>query len=294
MLKRYRFLLVAILGGVGGLILRSWQLKTAFEPITGLPIPSAPSTIAISLLSLLVLSLLAFMGFSLRRETQGEHQETGRDEPSRGSFVVLLVTCLAAGATLVSAYGFFQEAKLLSQLREVNQREASPFLIYLFTAMCIFAAIGILLVAFRRYQKKAQDNSLALLLPAFAACLWLMVSYQRLAGDPFVMDYLFLLFAIMSGMLAHYFIASHSFQQARNTSIYITAGVAIYFSLTTLASAPLSPHGFLCIAQVLYFAPTLLLLSRNDPSMQPVKDDAQEETISIGDAQYHPLKEETP
>lgn len=292
MLKKYLFLLVALLGGAGGFLFRTWQLQTAFEPYTGLPIHAAPSTIVLVFFSLLMLAFFAGLAYSKRNEKSS--QRTG--EETQRSFFLLLVTCAAAAATAIAAYGFFQEGNLLQQLRRATTQpqEMNPFLVYLFAVVSLGSAVAILIIAFRRYQKKSQPNSLALLLPAFAGCLWLMVSYQKLAGDPFVTDYIFLLFAIMSGMLAHYFIAANSFQHVRTTPIYMAAGSAIYFSLTALASAPLSVHGLLCMAQVLYFAPTLLLLSSNDSSMKPIEDNSLADTASARDADYNPLKEENP
>lgn len=292
MLKKYLFLLVALLGGAGGFLFRTWQLQTAFEPYTHLPIPAAPATTILMLFSLFMLALVAVLAYSKRNEKPSER----RGEEMQRSFILLLVTCAAAAATAMASYGFFQEGKLLQQMhRAVAQpQEMNPFLVYLFALVSLGSAVAILVIAFRRYQKKSQPNSLALMLPAFGGCLWLMVAYQKLAGDPFVTDYIFLLFAIMSGMLAHYFIAANSFQRVRTTAIYLTAGSAIYFSLTTLASAPLSAHGLLCIAQVLYFVPTLLLLSRHDPSMKPIEDHSLADMLSAGGADDNPLKEETP
>lgn len=284
MLKKHLLLLFALLGGVGGFVLRSWQLQSAFEPYTGLPISGAPSTIAISLFSLVMAALFALLCYRGRSVDAAYH----RQESNR-SFLVLLVTCLAGGATAVAAFGFFQEGKLMQQIQG-----SSPLLTYLFALLTLGSGGALLLIAFRRYQQKTQLNSLALLLPAFSGCLWLMVSYQRLAGDPFVTDYIFQLFAIMSGMLAHYFIASHSFQTQRSTAICATSGLAIYFSLTALAYAPFTADGFLCMAQVLYFAATLWLLSRQDPSLQPMYDNSPAESTTAGEVQYHPLKEENP
>lgn len=292
MLKKYLILLLALLGGVGGNMLRSWQLHTAFEPDTHLPIPASPSTIAISLFSLLMVALFALLAFAKRREEPNPQKQ----EETERSFLVLLVTCAAAAVTALASYGFFQEGRLLQELRRAMQQPqgSNPILVYLFAVVTLGSAVALLMIAFRRYQKKPQRNSLALLLPAFSGCLWLMVSYQEFAGDPFVTDYIFPLLAIMSGMLAHYFIASHSFQRARHTAIYLAGGAAIYFSLTALAYAPFTAHGFLCMAQVLYFSSTLLLLSRNDPSMQSMEDNASEDRTADEDAQYDPLKEETP
>ena len=35
---------VAVVGGAAGFLLRRWELSTAFEPDTGLPVAGAPAT----------------------------------------------------------------------------------------------------------------------------------------------------------------------------------------------------------------------------------------------------------
>jgi len=280
--KKYLILFVSILGGVGGFFLRTWQIDSSFEPSSGLPIPGTTASIAITLFSLLIALLILLLGLSLRRETPQEV----KPQETAPSFFMLLSTCAAAALTAISAFLFFQEALLL---RQVEQR-IDP-LLFVFAFLGLLSAFALCRIGMLRFKAKALGSSSALLLPAYSGCLWLMISYQILAGDPFVTDYIYVLFAIMSGMLAHYFIASHNFQSPRREAICVTAGLAVYFSFVSLTTGALTPHSYLLLAQILYFIPTLLLLLRNDPSMQSTAGVGSD---SNSDYDEQPLKEETP
>lgn len=282
MLKKYLILLVSILGGVGGFFLRSWQISTSFELSTGLPIPGTSASIAISLFSALIVLSLIGLGISLRRTAPQELTA----QSSAPSFLILLSTCAAAALTAVSAYLFLQDALLLRQLER-----RTDLLLFCFAILGFLSAVALFRIGMLRYKAKPLGSSPALLLPAYSGCLWLMISYQTLAGDPFVTDYIFVLFAIMSGMLAHYFIASHGFQNPRREVICILAGLTVYFSFVSFTPSAITAHSYLLLAQILYFIPTLLLLLRNDPSMQPT---AGMDSDSNSDYDEQPSKEETP
>ena len=49
---------IAVVGGGAGFALRRWELATAFEPDTGLPIAGAPATMALIALSVAVAAVL--------------------------------------------------------------------------------------------------------------------------------------------------------------------------------------------------------------------------------------------
>lgn len=49
---------VAVAGGGAGFVLRRWELATAFEADTGLPIPGAPATLALIALSVAMAAVL--------------------------------------------------------------------------------------------------------------------------------------------------------------------------------------------------------------------------------------------
>lgn len=54
---------IAVVGGGAGFALRRWELATAFEADTGLPISGAPATMALIALSVVVAAVLLILSF---------------------------------------------------------------------------------------------------------------------------------------------------------------------------------------------------------------------------------------
>ena len=69
MRKEYLLPGLAVVGGAAGLALRRWQLTTALEPDTGLPIAGRPATYAFWGLTILMAALLRARGVTIFEET---------------------------------------------------------------------------------------------------------------------------------------------------------------------------------------------------------------------------------
>lgn len=272
--KKYLLLVVAMIGGIAGIFLRRWQLETSFEPDTGLPIGGTTATLVIALVSAVIVLLLLLLSVSLRKE---ETPSLGYAETFHcRSFFYLLLIWASACFTAAAAVLHFRES-----LAQVDTNYLQMF----FALLTLFAAASLFLIGKQHYQGKDLKGSLLLLLPAYSICLWLMVCYQHWARDPFVLDYVFALLAIITSMLAHYFIASYAFHKPNQTAVFMSAMLAVYFSFVALAGSADFLNKCLYAAQILYFIPTVYVLCRNHGVGSPDLPDADSD---------HPLKEETP
>lgn len=272
--RKYLLLVVSILGGIAGIFLRRWQLNTSFELETGLPIIGTPATLTIALLSSLIALLLFFISLSVRKR---DVSPLGYNETFHcHSFFYLLFIWAAALLTAVAAVLYYRDL--------LTQPETS-FLQFFFAFLTICAAVSLFLMGKNHYQGKNLKGSLLLLLPAYSVCLWLMVSYQQWARDPFILDYVFALLAIIASMLSHYFIASYSFSKPKPMTVSIFAMLAVYFSFLALVGSADMASKCLFAAQILYLIPTVFVLCRNHGAGFPGLPGANSD---------HPLKEETP
>ena len=66
---------VAVVGGAAGFLLRRWELSTAFEPDTGLPVAGAPATWALIALTVVVAAVLAVLCRGTHRVFPGGYDE---------------------------------------------------------------------------------------------------------------------------------------------------------------------------------------------------------------------------
>ena len=85
---------VAVAGGGAGFVLRRWELATAFEADTGLPIPGAPATLALIALSVAMAAVLALL-------CRGKYPSfTGYDEAFQAKGNTLYATAMVLSACL--------------------------------------------------------------------------------------------------------------------------------------------------------------------------------------------------
>lgn len=290
MLKKYYVLIVSLAAGLLGLWQRG-RMAASYDALA-LPIPSTNTVLGMLAISLLLLALLTALSLS-QRKTNATQRLPAQTKSGSTAFLPLLLGAAAGAVTLFAAYRFYtQTAAELATLRLNAQLSGQAYrpdiLVYLFVVLLVFAAAAILLASFKRASThQPLHDSTTLLLPGFACCIWLMISYRHFAGDPFLGNYVFQLLAMLSGMLTHYFIAANSFQGDARPRISLAGGLAIYFSMLSMRFNPSSPDGLLCLAQILYFTSVLLLIAKADASTQPIP--AQENATPV-----HMSKEEAP
>lgn len=290
MLKKHFFLLFALVGGLVGAVARG-KMVASYSG-SAIPTPSTSSMLGIAAISVLVVAVLALLALSMRRELTQPLQETA---VKKSVWIPGLLGILGGGLALFATFRFLTQAQTAATEAKFNAQlsggQYRPDVIaYVFVGLLALAAFAMLLATFRRCSavRSPMHDSLVLLLPPLASCIWLMISYRHFAGDPFVTDYIFALFAMLFGMLAQYFIAANSFQGDSRPYLCVTAGVAIYFSVVNVRFDIASPDGLLCLAQIFYFASILLLIARDDPAIQPIPE--EKKPISVN-AQKEELPE---
>ena len=235
---------VAVIGGGVGFALRWWELNTGFEPDTGLPIAEAPATytpIAFSVVMVVVLALLclgckrAFSGYGQAFQAQGN--------------------TLYATAGVISGFLLLGAGALMAAEPAMGGELVYTRLIT--AALALVAGICVVLTVRDNFRGLADGKySFKLLMPAYAFCVWLIAAYQVRAGDPVRLDYVYELFAIITGLLGLYGAASFSFERGRSFLTALFSLLGVYFSLVTLADS----HQ---LADMLLYAFTIVYLLTN-------------------------------
>ena len=283
---------IALLCGAVGALLRQWHLLSAYEFGTGLPIHRAPATFALIAFGVLVTAGILLIARQ-SRPAAPLPQGSGYFQ-SRGAGTLLLTA--AAGILTAAAGALYLLGVYSAHKVYLPKPGEAPFLLLNALAivlgfLCLLAGAGMLLKAFTAFQGKTPaKQSLALLLPAYACCIWLMVSYQGWASDPIISDYVFTMFAIMASMIAYYYLAAFSFASPRPVIFSTLAALGIFFSCIAILPSTALPDKLMLIAQICYWFAMLYALNRNlqDPSCVPPAA-ADEESVPV----IMP-KEETP
>ncbi len=263
MRKEYLLPGLAIAGGIAGFFLRRWQMDTAFEPDTGLPISGSPASWALLALSLLMAGMLLLL-------CAGRHDTFpgGYDEAFYCSGTPYVTLAVASGF-LLGAAGVLELMELPQVLRQYVDLSfrsilaALPRLLMVF--FCLASAACIVLTAKNNYRREGRGmRSVLLLVPSFFSCLWLISAYQQRAADPVLSDYAYQLFAIIAVLLALYSMAGFSFEKAKVTRASYFSLMGVYLSGVTLAD-PLGLSTQLLFAfAILYLTAAAAALLGND------------------------------
>lgn len=272
--------LSALALGAGGLLLRRWELATAFEPDTGLVTPGMPATLALGALSAAAVAYFLALAFRCRKGG-GEKKGLAGDTLVLSSMVLGAFLMLGSAAlSLLELGAGLRESAAIARSTGSNP-VLSLLLPFLLAVLCLTSGVCLLAVGKACYQGTGVARSGgALLAPAYTCCVWLVAAYQGRASDPVVLDYLFELLAIICALLAFYYLAGFAFDRAYPGRLTFFSLCAVYFSLVTLADghggAELLRYGG-CVFALLPAALGRPLGPRMPGEAQTVKEERMEE-----------------
>lgn len=216
---------LAVAGGAVGFGLRRWELATAFEPDTGLPIAGMPATWALLALSAGMVLLLAIL---CRESCKGL---SGRED---GSVFRARDNTLCAVAGVLSAFLLLGAAAAIAY--EFLRGESRLFTRPILAVLAVCAGVCLLLTVKSRFRGPDRPKyDFAQLLPAYMCCVWLVCAYQVRAGDPVQLDYLYELAAIIACLLGLYYAAGFSFGRGKPFQTCLFSLLGVYCSIVTLA-----------------------------------------------------------
>lgn len=260
----------ALTCGVIGFFLRRWELASAFEADTGLPISGAPASLALIGLSLVVAVALWALCAGKHSQFPGGYDQAFQAPGSTayvGAMVLAAFLLLGTGALLFLALptAYKEEAARIVLMRSGGSPLLAVLPKALLALLCLLACPCVISTGQNNYRGEGQGKyALPLLLPAYVCCVWLITAYQRRAADPIRLDYIYELFAIIACLLALYFTAGFSFERAKVTRTVWASGLGIYFSVVTLADGHDLPYLLLYLAFILCLTANLAVLLLND------------------------------
>ena len=269
---RKEFLLPALAlgGGLAGLALRLWELSSAFEADTGLPVSGAPATLVLAGFSAAVLLALVLLCRGTGRGFQGSYDEAFQAAGSTPYLTMMVAAAfLMAGSgvlLLAQAGGVLSESLAASAgaglgLSGLFQLLLSVGRELLLAILALASAASLFLLGKNNYKGEGKgERSGCLLTPAYTACVWLIVSYLDHSGDPIVLDYVYQLFAVVAAVLGSYFLAGFGYQRPKGFPAAFFSLAAMYFCLVTLADRHTPAELLLYVGYFLYFAGSVHVL----------------------------------
>lgn len=242
----------ALVFGAAGLGLRLWGLKTAFEWGTGLPIPGTPATPSLIALTVAALLLLGGLLWRMCHRAPNLDYDAAFYFPNPAAVTAdVLCAFLLLGASLLGLWEFWNS---------FQRNLAYPIL----SLLLLGAGICVLLVGRDSYRGRFRGRYRGgLLLPPYAFCLWLILSYQAQAGNPVLLDYVYRLLAIICALLGLYFIAGFSFEKGKPLPTLCFGLAAVYFSCVSLAGLRSWINLALYLFCIIYFTAHSVVLLHN-------------------------------
>lgn len=226
----------ALVGGVLGFGLRTWQLKTAYLPEEQLFQRHAPATMA--LIAVLAVALVLLAVLSRTRNRPCDFLPAFRCPNSA------FMACMAASGFLMLAAGVLEllsgfEKLQLWRLYPQSMQPAYPMLMMVCGALCFPAGLGLLSVGKSCYRDNLSGSALQLTsFPAFAALVWVLSTHLAHGIDPVLMRYGPILASAILLTLAHYFAAAFVYGRCRPFLLMFTASAGTVLGLTALADRP--------------------------------------------------------
>lgn len=254
---------VAAVGGVVGLAVRHFQLKTAFEPGTGLPIPGQPTTYAMWAAAVVV--ALVLIALSLGKHRTFEACYTDAFRPSG----LVQLSGMMAGAVLLLAAGFLNVETFVSAPMDLYTGTRTVGILRpALGVVCLAAAAGIWFTV-QAMGKGRQVKSVWVLLPGLACCLWVMANYQSWAQDPVLEGYVFFLLAALLSMGACCLLPGFAFGKGQVTGSLITCLLGPALGIMVLGDGLPLADAALLLAMIFYLLSMASALLTNDGKPQP-------------------------
>lgn len=201
---------VAVGGGILGLVARQVQLRTAFEPGTGLAIAGSPASYALWGVLILVALALAVL-------SRGKHRTFEKCYTSAfGTTSMVWLSGVMAGAVLLVLAGFCSvEAYVSAPIDGFTLRKTVSFFRPVLGLACLAAAAGIWFTVQTMRSGRRQAESVWLLMPGLVGCLWVLCNYQTWAQEPGMEHAFCLMLTALVAMLAGLGVAGFAFGKGK-------------------------------------------------------------------------------
>lgn len=223
MKKQFAIPAVSVVAGIVGGILRHIQINTVFEADTGLAKTMAPVSVALCLLSVLVVAASLIFG----KKTTTETKDSLKFSEAFGCGKISFVISVLAGFVMA----------VCSVIRE------SQYLVYYGSfAVNIFAilgfATGISVIAMAIFAYKGK-NSIELYLfsviPVAFYCYIMAAEYKAGSTSPVLINYCYGCIAFGAAAVSHYVCSGFVFDRAKAWLTAAIMPISVYFMTVTLA-----------------------------------------------------------
>lgn len=238
-----------VVAGIFGGFFRWLQLQNAFEPLSGLAVRGAATTVVLTVFTVIAAGFFAAAAYIwlARYEQPGLPAEA-----FRAATPVPRIIFWAAGI-LLAADGVFLMlfASLMSRY---------PSLQRLCAVFAILAGLSLPLLASGKPGEK--EKRAAAVMPVLFCCMLLILWYKNNAEDPTIWHYLPEILAICGAVLASYELAAYFYGKARPKLTVFCCQLAAYLGICALSdSQGLAARAIFAVSALLFLTAEYLLIA---------------------------------
>ncbi len=213
----FSFLIVMpIVTGVCGAIIRAAQLTAAFDAETGLLESNSPLTMALVAVSVIAVVMALISAFVLKNGVTLPKSDDGKFVTIPLTFAAMLILAYS-GVIIFGLRDRFDTAELV------------------FALLSIYCAVALL--AMGKYRMAERDSIAYCVfsaVPVFWACFLLIMTFRVKISDPIIADYAILIFGYICILLFAYALAAHLLGKNRFAVAVFSCFAGMYFIIVEL------------------------------------------------------------
>lgn len=234
------YALVAAILGVIAAVLRIIELKTVFEPETGLAMRGQPITISLILLSAVSVAVFIILSLRLRK----------MEAPATYSSALECKSSLALIASTLAALGF-----AIGSVLYFTGGARGPAELILMLCGLLAAISAFLLSRNVFFRRDNPGNAIFSTIIVIFICLWMVLEYKMRSADPVILHYVYDFLALCSAAIALYYKAGFAFDRPRPSRTILFSMIACYFCIVA------TPGGSGSAQKIYFFCLALLLIA---------------------------------
>lgn len=211
-------IVMPVVTGICGAILRAAQLTRAFDAETGVLKSGSPLTAALVAVSVIAVMMALISAFVLKNGVTSAPN-------GKASSIELFSTISAVLIIADAGVGIFG-------LR--NKFDAVELI---FSLLSVYCAVAIIVMGkYRMEERDSVPYSVFAAVPVFWACFLLILTFREKIADPIIADYAMLIFSYICILLFLYALAAHLLGRSRFAVMIFSCFVGMYFIIVELLS----------------------------------------------------------
>lgn len=223
-----------LFAGIIAAFLRFVEIRTIFEPATGLAVQNSLISILLAILTIAILIKAVWYSISL---TANDCIEIKTERPFSISKVgVAVISVLGAIIALGSAVNYFLDIKESTLFRA------------LFLILGVLSGISMIVMS---NGKVAKTGTWACI-PTLFMCYWLVLTYKENNTNPVLLEYCYRCLAAAAATSSFYYAAGHYYGKISPKRTIVSHLAGIYFCLLTVSDTDNIAQAVMYVALAIY------------------------------------------